>query len=400
MKVYLQVLLVLIIMTAISCSETSPDIDTEIPETNEEPYTLNIEYDGEIPIDNKVNFTLDELLDGERTSYESRIERRGGFSIIYPKHSYEIDLDEDISLAGLPADDDWILNANYIDKTFLRHVFSYDLFSRMNENNLVSGTSFIELQLNGEYNGLYVLMEKLDKSSLEIDGSDPEGMIFKEPHIFRESYDDVVPQDADNFHQQTFPKIEDEDKRITIESLREFILMSSDTEFENGISEIFDVDNIIDWHLLLLISNNNDGILKNFYLYKIDSETPIRIAPWDYDHSFGRDGDNELNLDERPLNIERSILFKRLLENEWYKTKLKDRWENLNASEILSVAGLKNKIITDSDAIRTQVDKNFEHWSVADEWYYDSNDFDQEIDIMLQFIDLRHDRLVEYFDTF
>lgn len=386
-------------MTFISCTDTSPDMDMEPEETEkmENPYIMNIEHVGEIPIDDKVDITLH--LTKDSTSYEARIERRGGFSIIYPKHSFEIDLKEDISLAGLPADDDWIVNANYIDKTFIRHVFSYDLFYRMDENNLVSKTEFVEVQLNGRYNGLYVLMEKLDKSSLNIDGSDSQAVIFKEPHIFRESYDNIVPQDVDNFHQQTYPKIEDEDKRATIELLREFILTSSASEFENSISELIDLENIIDWHLLLLVSNNNDGILKNFYLYKIDNVTPFRISPWDYDHSFGRDGDNELNLDERPLNIERSILFKRLLENQWYKDKLKTRWEDLNTSGILSATGLKNKISSESAAIKQLAERNFELWPITAEWYYDSNNFDQEIDIMLQFIDLRHERLTEYFDT-
>lgn len=399
MKLFNLVLLLLTLMIFITCTDTRPDIDIEpeVIEILEDPYILNIEHLGEIPIDNKVDIKLHAEKDS--SSYDARIERRGGFSIIYPKHSYEIDLEDDISVAGLPADDDWILNANYIDKTFLRHVFSYELFYSMNENNLVSGTEFIELQLNGEYNGLYVLMEKLDKSSLNINGSDSQAMIFKEPHVFRDSYDDVVPQDSDNFHQQTYPKIDDEDKSETLEDLRDFILISSDTEFQNGISELLDLENIIDWHLLLLMSNNNDGILKNFYLYKIDNETPIRIAPWDYDHSFGRDGDNELNLDERPLDIERSILFKRLLKFQWYKSKLKDRWEELNESDIFSVASLKNTLTKESDAIRHLAKKNFELWSIVDQWYYDSNSFDQEIEIILQFIDLRHKRLSEYFDN-
>ena len=98
-----------------------------------------------------------------------------------------------------------------------------------------------------------------------------------------------------------------------IEGIRDFILNSSNEVFSESVSTIFDIDNIIDWHLLLILSNNGDGILKNFYLYKIDSNTPLRIAPWDYDHSFGRDCDNELNLISRPLDIERSNLFQQVI---------------------------------------------------------------------------------------
>lgn len=162
---------------------------------------------------------------------------------------------------------------------------------------------------------------------------------------------------------------------------------------------MFDIDNIIDWHLLLLISNNSDGLLKNFYLYKVDNKTPFRIAPWDYDHSFGRDGDNQLNLDERPLNIERSILFKRLLKRDWYKTKLKERWIDLNNLNLLSAGGLKQRVLSKQKMIKEQADRNFTKWSLDTSWYFDANDFDQEVYIMLAFIDLRHRRLSEYFDN-
>ena len=160
------------------------------------------------------------------------------------------------------------------------------------------------------------------------------------------------------------------------------------------------MENIIDWHLLLLITNNSDGILKNFYLYKVNTETPIRIAPWDYDHSFGRDGDNELNLDKRPLKIERSILFKRLLKFDWYRSKLKQKWLELNENNILSEIGLKRSVLIKSKRITNIVKKNFELWPIESQWYYDSNNFKKEIDIILKFIEVRHARLTKYFTEF
>ncbi len=242
-------------------------------------------------------------------------------------------------------------------------------------------------------------MEKLDKSSLDIETSDSFAMIFKEPHIFRATYDGIISQYPDNFHQQTYPKIEDEDKRTYLENIREFILTSSDNEFEKGISDIFDMENIIDWHLLLLMTNNSDGILKNFYLYKKNKETPIRIAPWDYDHSFGRDGDNEMNLDERPLNVKRSILFKRLLEFDGYKKKLKEKWLKLNQENLFSVNGLKQRILKKSKFVKDLAKKNAERWPLDSSFYYDDNDFEEEIDIMFQYIDIRHKRLTRYFNN-
>lgn len=373
--------------------------------------TLNIQHQGEIPFGQKIEMTLQlKRLETEKI-LSGRIGRRGGYSFIYPKHSYEIDLEEDVSIAQLPMDDDWILNANYIDKTFLRHVVSYELFREMHPNNKAAKTQFVEVELNGIYNGLYVLMEKLDKSSLGIQ-QDKQAMVFKEPPIFRKDYDHFRPQKPKNFYQQTYPRLdprldprlEDGDQTLSLDAVREFLVSSNDSLFSKNINQLFDIQNIIDWNILLLLTNNGDGILKNFYLYKMDEKTPLRIAPWDYDHSFGRDGDNELNMVE-PLNINKSILFDRLMKVEWYRTKLKDRWTELNESNIISPAALKTKINLKKILIKALVDKNTKvwpvkrsiFWPIKKHWYYDNNDFDEEIEIMYSFIDIRHQQLLNYF---
>ena len=388
--------LILLLFYALLGSQLS--CEKEVAVSDPKPLdTFAIDVETPIPADHKIDATFEYIASGKATGYPGSIERRGGFSSSYAKHSYEIDLKEDVPLGGLPADDDWILNANYIDKTFLRHVIAYELFREMDSDNEAPKTAYLELALNGSYSGLYVLMEKLDRSSLQVDKSASAAVIFKEPQLFRESYDGVVAQDSLNFHQQTYPKLAEADKTDFIEGIRDFILTSTDTDFKAGMQTTFDLPNLVDWHLLLLVTNNSDGILKNFYLYKADAATPLRIAPWDYDHSFGRDGDNELNLDERPLRIKRSILFARLLKHAWYRAMLKERWTALNEKNLLSVAGLKQRITTKAAEVRPAAIRNFEVWPVDGPGYYDGNGFDEEIDIMLQFVDLRHDRLKSYF---
>ena len=329
----------------------------------------------------------------------ANIKVRGGFSIKFPKKSYEIDLNNDISLLGLPEDDDWILNANFIDKTFLRHVISYEVFQDMNSQNIASNTRYTELFINNEYEGLYVLMEKIDKSTLGIELEDSLSFIFKDPHIFRKDYHNITPQKENNFHQQTFPKIKDKNQNHIITKMRDFILNSHDSIFTLNIDQFFDINNIIDWHILLLITNNSDGILKNFYLYKINEETPIRISPWDYDHSFGRDGDNELNLNKRKVNLKRSILFDRLLKFNWYKTRLTERWIYLNNKDIISVQGLKKRIKKKHQLLINLIDKNNKKWPNNHPIYYDDNNIDKELQIMYEFIDKKHIELNKYFEN-
>ncbi len=389
----MRICVLILFFSFLACSEHN------ITEHEIDVVEFDLQVDGIIPIEEKIECTLIESNDGTTNTYEGKVKRRGGFSIRFNKHSYSLDLKGDFPVGGMSSDDDWILNANYIDKTFLRHTFAYDLFRNMHHQHIASNYRYAELHLNGVYNGFYVLMEKLDKSTFFIDESDESAFIFKEPHIFRKSYEYINPEDEHNFHDQKFPKISQHDKTNLIDSLRLFMLESSDERFEQSIRQIFDLENIIDWHLLLLLTNNNDGILKNFYLYKIDQHTGIRVAPWDYDHSLGRDGDNELNLIERPADINRSVLFARLLMFDWYKEAVKNRWNVLNRDGLFQLSELQNRIIAEAQKIKAHTVRNFEVWPVQDlTWYFDDNDFDDELQIILQYLELRHAQLSTYFN--
>lgn len=336
------------------------------------------------------------LLPDTVVAYPGRIERRGGYSISFPKASFEIDLEEDISLAGLPADDDWILNANYIDKTFLRHVFSYDLFRAMDAEHEAARCRYVELRLNGSYQGLYVLMEKLDKSSLGISRRDPTACIFKEPPVFIPDLENFRPQYDDNYYQQTYPDKGDDDRTDFIEEVRDFLSETPDSIFSARVGAYFDLPNIIDWHLLLLLSNNSDGLKKNFYLYKKSADTPLRVAPWDYDHSFGRDGDNEKNL-SRWIDCRRSLLLSRLLDQPFYRRALRDRWEELNAEGLLSLPALVRRVERYQSILRPLVVPNFERWPVGGPVYYDNSDYEAEVELFKSYLELRHGQLFDYF---
>ena len=90
---------------------------------------------------------------------------RGRWSRRFPKKSYAFEVREpdgsnrDVSLLGMPADDDWILYAAYNDRTLMRNVLAYD--TARWTGRYAARTRFVELRLNGRYRGVYVLMEKL-----------------------------------------------------------------------------------------------------------------------------------------------------------------------------------------------------------------------------------------------
>ena len=330
---------------------------------------------------------------------KAKIHFRGGVSAGYPKHSLALKFPERTPLCGMPADKDWILNANYIDKTFMRHKLSYDLFRKMNPDvNRAPLCAYAMVELDGKPEGLYVVMQKMDASTLGITKGDSSAVVFKEPPVFYE--DSIVPQKKDNYYHQTFPKKRKEDRTAQAEALRRFLFASSDEAFRDSVGMMFDLDNIADWHLLLLFSNNSDGLLKNFFLYKVDDQTPFRVAPWDYDHSYGRDSDNEPNMLARIIDCDRSVLLRRLWQWPEYRNRVAQRWQQLRTEGLFTQAHIERMISDNAIQIKAAVKVNEELWPVDNDIYYDANGFDQEVDIMLRFASLSIERLDSLFSNF
>eukprot|EP00095_Tigriopus_kingsejongensis_P007455 snap_masked-scaffold293_size218662-processed-gene-1.0 protein:Tk07455 transcript:snap_masked-scaffold293_size218662-processed-gene-1.0-mRNA-1 annotation:"tryptophanyl-trna synthetase" len=71
--------------------------------------------------------------------------------------------------------------------------------------------------------------------------------------------------------------------------------------------------NRIDEKIMFLpLTKEEIKIIAGFMLKKTKNSLGYRLAIWDYDHSFGRDGDNELNMMERPIDADRCVLLRRL----------------------------------------------------------------------------------------
>jgi hypothetical protein len=98
------------------------------------------------------------------------IERRGHSSQDQPKRPYSIELRERtgrgpqrIALLGMPAESDWVLDAVYLDKSAVRNAFSYELARRM--GHYAPRTRHVDLVLDGEHQGVYVLTEKIKRGT-------------------------------------------------------------------------------------------------------------------------------------------------------------------------------------------------------------------------------------------
>ena len=96
----------------------------------------------------------------------------------YVKKPYGIELWTDstgikakkMPLLQMPEESDWVLNASYNDRSFMRDFLAQNLASRLGL--LHSNAKFVELVINDEYRGVYILMEKIKQGKNRVPISD------------------------------------------------------------------------------------------------------------------------------------------------------------------------------------------------------------------------------------
>lgn len=71
------------------------------------------------------------------------------------------------SILGMPLENDWVLLANYNDKSFARNILPFHFFDSM--GNYAPRTQLVDVVLNGEYQGIYLFGEKIKRDNNRVD---------------------------------------------------------------------------------------------------------------------------------------------------------------------------------------------------------------------------------------
>ncbi len=160
-----------IVFGFLTCNSSSKSNYVIKTPKNKDVHYISIKSSGEIVDSPKRKASMNIILkDSTIFSSEIGIELRGAVSqMFYDKKSYGFELrnikNESLaaSLLGLPKNSTWILHGPYGDKTLLRNTVAYKISNDIGR--YAARTKFVELEINGEYLGFYVLMEKLKQDN-------------------------------------------------------------------------------------------------------------------------------------------------------------------------------------------------------------------------------------------
>jgi hypothetical protein len=323
-RIYILLLLFSFSFNVRSQNFTSSNLPIVIIETDKNPSTgkpLEIPDEPKILGSMKIIFrsngsrnNISDQSDPNLLNYNGRIriEIRGSTSQLLDKKPYSLTTyksDEktynNVSLLGMPEENDWILNSLAFDSSLIRDYLSYDLSREIGQ--YASRGRYCEVIVNGDYKGLYVLMEKLklDDNRInlaEMTKSDYAGRAVTGGYIVKSDkpngdpiawsmpthlgnstdfiYDkpnpfDIVGSQA-NYIRSQFQALADATSR-------------NNSSIENGFPSIIDVPTFVDFMLMNEIASNVDAYQFSTYYHKV-RQGKLRAGPiWDFNLTYGND---------------------------------------------------------------------------------------------------------------
>ncbi len=335
------------------------------------------------------------------------IEWRGSSSQSWPKKQYAVETrtetgeNNNVSLMGLPVENDWILNAPFIDKSLMRNVLAYDLSRRM--GHYASRTRYCELFLNGEYQGIYILMEKIKRDNdrvdiAELDSTDLFGNAVTGGYILKIDKTDgannegftsryLPAGDSDRrvvyqYHDPEYAEMRSQQIHYIQNYIHEFEEMMASDEFNDpvtGYPAWIDIDSFIDFLLVSEIAKNVDSYRLSTFFYKDRNSNDSRLHAgpiWDYNLGFGLanyyDG---TDTDDWMISTLLAIggndwqvpfWWEKLVEDPVFYTRLKERWADLR-QDVLDVTRIHNYIDAIADTLDQAQQRNFMLWSAPGE---------------------------------
>lgn len=296
----------------------------------------------------------------EYLNYNGRIkiETRGSSSQMLEKKQYGWTTydaggaKQNVSLLGMPSENDWILNGLAFDPSLMRDYINYNLARAIGQ--YASRTQYCEVIINGDYRGLYILQEKIKDDSNrvnieEITEDDNSGVNLTGGYITKADKTtggDPVAWTMDSYNGWTdfiheMPKPED----VTTEqndyihsqfTSLETLAGADNDNIGNGYPSLIDVPTFIDFMVINELSSNVDAYQVSTFFHK-DRGGKLRAGPvWDFNLSLGHD---EFGFDRSHPDVWQfdngdntgAKFWKDLFDNDTYKCYFAKRWNQVTS---------------------------------------------------------------------
>lgn len=215
----------------------------------------------------------------------------------FDKKPYNLTLSSPENLLNMGEAQRWVLLANALDDSNIRNKFLYDMASRVGLKH-TTDSQYVDLYLNGEYAGLYLLCEKIEVHKERVNiATDDSFLVSMVPQVrvSAENYT-YIETNSTQALRVHYPTSNSDEKlsslTATFQSVENAIMAEDSVDSLTGksLSELIDIDSWARKYLMEEISANWDAcsVSQYFYCDGADPSGRIYASPvWDYDNTLG-----------------------------------------------------------------------------------------------------------------
>lgn len=343
------------------------------PEPTEEPVLtapapVEVACPGPIPVDADIPCTIRFLMpDGtEAWSGAVDVHQRGRSSAGFPKPQYRLTLrGEDgeeaaPDLYGMGGEADWVLNGMWIDRALLRNKLAYDLFRALSDGvDWAPESVYVELTLDGGYQGVYLLNEVVDRDAARLDfaADDGTGARF------------IVAADESGFAstvQYASWRVDSPSGQALTRQAEagveaEVAAWESSLRAGDGFDHM-ELDSFVRFVIIEEFMKNNDAYFLSHRVWRGD-EGRLRMVPWDLDLTLGQPNYNE-NWRTDTWIAYRPELVSLPAEQEAFRARLVALWQEAREGPLATDAVL-SRIAAQRAVLGDAVDRNWARWDIT-----------------------------------
>ena len=299
---------------------------------------------------------------------EMKIRGRGNSTWDHPKKPFQLKVDSKTPMLNMLEDKKWLFLAEYSDKSLIRNKISLDL-GAMSRLEYTPKGEYAEVFLNDEYNGTYLITQKVEVKSnrlnlpdngylVEIDQDyrlDADDVFFK-PTIFTQKHNENVfniKEPSVDYNTAEFNLIKD-----YINNFEAALFGANFKDAQIGYQAYIDLPSFIDWYLVQEIAKSVDAKYYSSIYFNYIPGSKIKMGPlWDFDLSYG-------NVDYANSQYTNGFWIK---ENPWYKRLFEDpAFESEVKERFMYFYNNTNVILDKIDEYAKQLEraqgKNYEKW--------------------------------------
>ncbi|OUV71892.1 MAG: hypothetical protein CBC83_07310 [Flavobacteriales bacterium TMED123] len=329
-----------------------------------------------------------------------QIEIRGNTSQSFEKKSFSFFIinknkqRKKVGLVGLPKHEHWILYGPYADKSLIRNVLAYRFWEEMGY--YAPKTKFCELSINGFYQGVYILCEKIRVDSIRLDLKNGYLLKIDRPKVAFFSSNISVENTSKTVFEIKYPN-----KEIALSeknAIENFVHLFEETLFLSnpnslGVFEIIDMNSFVDFLIINELCKNIDAYRLSTY-FQINENKKVVMGPiWDFNFSLGltdyldgykTEGFVFDKMEEVPF------WWEKLTQNIYFKKALINRWKVLRQS-LFSKDSIEKMIDLHASELSVAAENNFDKWHLLGQkevWpnYYIGNTHRDEVEYLEQWL--------------